>query len=262
MTDDLMTHDVVDGGVDGDGRAGLWPGDTGRLSEHARRALLRLVKGPYLSSDTHPQLWSALLADDAEIRSRLHDLFLDLVIDEVLGFAFVRNAATGEVAAPSAVRTETLTFLDTAMLLVLRQLLLTADGERRVIVGRDEVFDQLQVYRTADRDDADFRKRLNASWSKMGNTLRVIHASEGAGTAEERVEISPVLALIVDADQVQALQREYDQIAAGGAGADGAVSEGGGRVDAAVGNDAGGADRAIPEASPVTETLFDEGDEQ
>ena len=51
-------------------------------------------------------------------------------------------------------RTATLTFMDTAMLLVLRQMLLAGEGDGRVIVGRDEVFDQLRVYRTGDRDDA------------------------------------------------------------------------------------------------------------
>ena len=88
------------------------------------------------------------------------------------------------------------------MLLVLRQLLLAAHGERRVIVGRDEVFEQLAVYRTVDRDERDFEKRMNASWLKMRNTLRVVHAA-GRDEQEDRVELSPVLRLIVDADQVQ-----------------------------------------------------------
>lgn len=193
----------------------LWPGDRGHLKDASRRALLRLIRGPYLSADTHAQLWSALLADEAAIRSRLNDLFLDLVVDPVRGFAFVRNVET-DATVPTAVRAETLTFLDTAMLLVLRQLLLTAEGERRVIVGRDEVFEQLQAFRTADRDEADFSRRLNASWQKMRNVLRVVHASERGDTEEDRVEISPVLALLVDADQVAQLRAEYTRIAGEG----------------------------------------------
>ena len=57
----------------------LWTGDTGRLHDQSRRALLRLLQGPYLSGRAQPQLWSALVADEATIRSRLHELFLDLV---------------------------------------------------------------------------------------------------------------------------------------------------------------------------------------
>jgi hypothetical protein len=187
----------------------LWPGDTGVIGEQARRALLELIKGPYLSGVNAPALWSALLSDEAGIRSRLHELFLELVIDRVGEFAFVRNVSTTELKVPSAVRTAALTFLDTAMLLVLRQMLLAGEGDGRVIVGQEEVFEQLRVYRTEDRDESDFNKRLNSTWLKMKNTLRVIHQ---AG-AEDRAEISPVLRLIVGAEQIAALGGEYRRIA-------------------------------------------------
>lgn len=194
---------------------GLWVGDTGVIGEQSRRALLELIKGPYLSGVKAPALWSALLADEAGIRSRLHELFLELVIDRVGEFAFVRNVSTDELKVPSAVRTAALTFLDTAMLLVLRQMLLAGEGDGRVIVGREDVFEQLRVYRTPDRDESDFTKRLNSTWLKMKNTLRVIHQ---AG-AEDRAEISPVLRLIVDADQIAAIGNEYRRIAeTGGSG--------------------------------------------
>lgn len=196
-------------------RDGLWRGDTGLLTENARRALLKLVRGPYLSAAENGALWSGLLSDESAVRSRLHDLFLDLVIEPDLGFAFVRNVRADDFDAPSAVRAERLTFLDTAMLLVLRRMLVDG-GEHRVIVGRDEIFDQLAVYRQADRDQADFTKRLNASWTKMRNTLRVVHSTGRRDEGEDRVELSPVLALIVDAEQVAAIGAVYDRIAAGG----------------------------------------------
>lgn len=196
----------------------LWAGDTGVLGEQSRRALLELVKGPYLSGAKAGALWSALLVDEYAIRSRLHELFLELVIDRVGEFAFVRNVSTDELAVPRTVRTASLTFLDTAMLLVLRQMLLAREGDGRVIVGQEEVFEQLRVYRTADRDESDFDKRLNSSWQNMKNKLRVIHQ---AGT-EDRAEISPVLRLIVDAEQIHAISAEYQRIAAGG-GSDASV---------------------------------------
>lgn len=199
--------------VSGEGMAAEarhWPGDTGALGIDARRALLKLIQGPYLSAERAPGPWAAVLADEASIRSRLHDLFLDLVIDRDAGFAFVRNAATGEQDVPVAVRSEQLTFIDTAMLLVLRQMLLSGEHDGRVIVGRDDVFEQLAPFRTADRDESDFLKRLNASWLKMRNKLRVVHA-----LSDERVEISPVLRMLVDAEQVRAIAAEYQRIRAG-----------------------------------------------
>lgn len=189
----------------------LWRGDAGELPDRTRRVLLRLVRGPYLSGAREAQLWSVLLTDEAVLRSRLADIFLELVIDRDNEFAFVRNAPADDVS--KAVRSESLTFVDTAMLLVLRQTLLSEEGRGRVIVGQAEVFEQLAMFRTADRDEKDFSSRLNSSWNKMQNKLRVLH-----GVGDDRAEISPVLRLIVDADQIRAITAEYQRIAREGAG--------------------------------------------
>jgi hypothetical protein len=188
----------------------LWPGDTGTLLDRSRRALVELVKGPYLSRPRSKENWTALLADEPAIRSRLADLFLELVIDRDSELAFVRNAPAE--SAPRVVRSANLTFMDTAMLLALRHTLLTEEGRGRVIIGQDELYEALQIYRAPDRDETDFRKRMNASWQKMMHTLRVIHA-----VGEDRAEISPVVRLLVDADQVQALQAAFERAAATGA---------------------------------------------
>ena len=201
---------------DGPGDAGLWRGDAGELREQSRRALLEILKGPYLSGRQQPQLWAALAADEGRIRSRLNDLFLDLVIDPVDEFAFARKVRTTELSVPSALRSESLTFLDTAMLLVLRQLLLAAAGERRVIVGQDEVYERLAVYR--DGDEATFLRNLNGAWNRMMNRYRVLH-SAGAGAGTDRVEISPMVRFMVDEEQVRALTTVYRRLADGDAAA-------------------------------------------
>ncbi len=231
MTDTFSTETVTGTetstgfGTDAAPAAALWPGDTGVIGEQSRRALLELIKGPYLSGVKAPALWAALLGDEVGIRSRLHELFLELVVDRVGEFAFVRNVSTTELKVPSTVRTAALTFLDTAMLLVLRQMLLAGEGDGRVIVGQEDVFEQLRVYRTIDRDESDFNRRLNSTWLKMKNTLRVIHQ---AG-AEDRAEISPVLRLIVDAEQIAAISGEYRRIA----------ERGGSALDLDLGSDSG-----------------------
>ena len=190
-----------------DSRPVLWPGDTGSLRDESRRALLALVRGPYLSRDRSPQTWSALLADHTAIRSRLHDLFLELVLDAAAEVAFVRAVAGKGNDAPVAVRSESLTYLDTVMLLALRQRLIHDDGHGRVVVGQDELYEELQVFRTPDRDEADFTKRLNSSWKKMRDTLRVLHTVE-----EGRAEISPVVRLLVDPDRVRELKAAFEDL--------------------------------------------------
>lgn len=197
MNDDEMTT----------GRDPLWPGDSGTLHEQSRRALLELLKGPYLSGGQQPQLWVALRADETAIRSRLHDLFLDLVVDDVDEFAFARKVRGSDRDLPSALRTERLTFIDTAMLLVLRQLLLASGGERRVIVGQDEVYERLAVYRDGE-DEATFTRNLNGAWGRMMNRFRVLH-----GAGEGRVEVSPMVKFMIDDEQVRALTAVYRRIA-------------------------------------------------
>jgi hypothetical protein len=189
------------------GSTTLWPGDVGRLREDSRRALLELIQGPYLSASNRGRLWIALLADTDAIRSRLHELFLELVIDRTDEIAFVRPIDAGDRPVPLAVRSRALTFMDTLMLLVLRQHLVAARGERRVFVDRSDVYEQLSPYRVA-RDEADFERRMNASWTKLMNKLGLIHR---AGS-DDRVEISPALRLIFDDDRVQALRREYEAV--------------------------------------------------
>ncbi|RBP62550.1 uncharacterized protein DUF4194 [Brevibacterium sanguinis] len=193
------------------GPGGLWTGDTGVLGERTRRVLLELLKGPYVSGAQSPQLWSALVADEDLVRSRLHELFLDLVIDKVDEFAFTRKVLTEEIEVPAAVRSERLTFIDTAMLLVLRQLLLAAPGEKRVIIDREEVFERLEIYRRG--DESTFLRNLNAAWTRMSNKLRVLHKA-----GEGRYEISPMVRFLVDEDRVRELTEVYRRIAVGESG--------------------------------------------
>jgi hypothetical protein len=189
----------------------LWTGDRGTLAETSRRALVRLLQGPYLSGAAHPQLWAALAADEAAIRSALHNLFLDLVIDPVDEFAFTRKVRTVEVDVPQTLRSTTLTFAATVMLLVLRQILLAAVGERRVIVGKTEVYERLAVYRQG--DEATYQRNLNSAWNQMVNKFRVLHELD-----DGRAEISPVLKFLIDDEQVGALTEVFHRLASGAEG--------------------------------------------
>jgi hypothetical protein len=190
---------------------GLWPGDTGQLAEVSRRALVQLLRGPYISAGMHPNLWSAVLTDEAMIRSRLADLFLLLVIDLDNELAFIRNAAAPGVSAPVVVRTANLTFVQTAMALHLRQLLLREGEGNRVFTDLDEMTEQLSVYRDQRGDDlATFAKRVSSAWT----TLRE-HGFLSRPNADGRAEISPVLRLVFGPEEIEEVTREFKRIAQG-----------------------------------------------
>src|SRR6185437_12230318 len=115
--------------------AGLFPNDTGSLPFDARRVLCQLLAGPSVDAERHALLWPVLLREETAIRARLCELFLELVLDRDLRVAFVRQADTGELETPTLLRSSPLTFIDSVLLLTLRQRLAEAEsqGQRAVV---------------------------------------------------------------------------------------------------------------------------------
>ena len=228
--DDAPPGDAADAGaVPG----ALWEGDTGTLGFDARRALVQLLAGPSLDSDRHRLLWPVLLRDEAPIRSRLADLFLELLVDHDLGVAFVRQLEDETLDVPVLLRRQQLTFVDSVVLLHLRQQLIRAQSAgERAVVSTDDVAEAASVYARSDSTDhAGFARRVTASIEKLkkASLLRKLRGSD------ERYEIAPTLKLLFSAERVEALLREYERLGASGAGA----TDGG---DASPGDDAAPSD--------------------
>jgi hypothetical protein len=177
----------------------------------AKRALVQLLRGPVVTHDAHRQQWSAILAHRTEIERRLADVFLDLVLDEDDGIAFTRPQAAPDdpkLAPPQVLRTETLTFMDTLVVLALRYQLLVATPGQRVIVEYDDIVADMDPYRGRyTTDDAGFRRRINASWEKM-KKYSLVSAADSPG----RFEVSPVLRQLFDADEVALVEAEYRRL--------------------------------------------------
>lgn len=185
----------------------LYHGDSGELSLDARRVLVQLLAGPSLDGRRHSRLWPALIRDEAAIRSRLSELFLQLVIDRDLQVAFTRQADTGDLEVPRLLRRANLTVLDSVLLLHLRQRLTQAEAHgERAVISTDEIVEFLGVYEQAGNTDrALFEKRIHASIEKIKkhSILRKIRSSE------DRFEISPTLKLLFSSEEIQALTRIY-----------------------------------------------------
>jgi hypothetical protein len=193
--------------------AKLFAGDTGELEQETRRVLVQLLAGPSLDGRRHPKLWPVLVRDEALIRRRLSELFLDLVMDADLQVAFTRQADAGGLETPVLLRRAQLTFLDSIMLLHLRQRLTQADAQgERAVISVDEIVEHMSVYeRSTNTDRAGFNKRIQASIEKIKthSILQKIRSSE------DRFEISPTLKLLFSAEAIQALTRTYQRMAAG-----------------------------------------------
>lgn len=193
----------------------LFDGDSGSLPLDARRALCQLLAGPSIDAERHRPLWAALLRFEQPIRSRLSDLFLELVLDRESGVGFTRQADTGELDTPVLLRSAPLTFIDSALLLHLRQQLAEADAQsRRAVVEEGQLIDALSVYeKNLSTDRAGFMRRVGSAITK----LRDHHVLLRLRGSDDRYEVSPALKLLFSAEQVQALIETYRRLREGDA---------------------------------------------
>src|SRR5688500_3396504 len=82
----------------------IFAGDTGELPMETRRVLVHLLLGPALDAQRQTKLWPVLLRDERVLRSRLHELFLELVIDYEQGVAFTRQVVDEAADVPVLLR--------------------------------------------------------------------------------------------------------------------------------------------------------------
>lgn len=191
--------------------AGLWRGDAGGLKLDARRALVQLLKGPVLDGMRMPVIWKALLESEDLIRSRLNDLFLDLVIDREQLFAFTRQANTDPVKAPILLKRKPLNYIETYLFLFLRLRLSSAEGRgERAVIGLDEIREHLADIAGRNRDAVGFERHLAGAVTKADHfgVLRRLKSGEDA------FEISPVLKMLMTADLVEQVKGYYEGRAA------------------------------------------------
>lgn len=176
------------------------------LVDESRRVLVHLLQGPYLDGRREGARYAQLLRDRAAIEARLADLFLELIIDDDAQVAFVRQSEEDPDAPKLLRRLTGMNRLDSVLLLVLRQMLLTQSSRgQRTVVSEAELQQALAAYRrTTSTDEAGFAKEVRASVAKL----------QRAGLLDEQgddYEVSPVLRLMIGPDTARefiALYRE------------------------------------------------------
>jgi hypothetical protein len=204
---------------------GTFPEDRGQLPVDTRRVLVQLLQGPSLDGRRQNKLWTVLLRDEVVLRSRLHDLFLDLVIDHDQKVAFTRQVVAESLDAPILLRSMSLTLLESALVLHLRQQLTHADAQgERAVVSRDDMREHLSVYeRVENVDRAKFNRQVEGAIEKA-KKLSLLHSLR---SNDERFEVSPTLKLLFSAEAISALTLTYENVIAKGrgvtAGSDGAL---------------------------------------
>lgn len=189
---------------DRDSTLALFEGDDGELPLEVRQCLVGLIRNPLVTRHRHPRAWETLLQHRRILRSRLNDLFLDLVLDVHRGVAY-KVQVRSEVPRrfPMLLRDTAYTREETVLLVHLRQRHLNehADGSGQVVVDRQECLDAVARYRPATATDVygDASRARNAV-----ENLRSMGVLERTDE-EDRLAISPVIETLLPLGRLREL---------------------------------------------------------
>jgi Domain of unknown function (DUF4194) len=207
----MTTVDEAKLATSGEGHDALFANDQGNLPLEARRVLVQILLGPAIDARRQTKLWPILLRYESIIRSRLHELFLELVMDRDQGVAFTRQVLPDDLDVPILLRRAPLTFLDSVLLLFLRQRLTQSDAHgERAVLALEEMVEHLTIFeRQGNVDRAKFERQVDNAIekAKRHSLLQKIRDSE------DRYEVSPTLKLLFPAEEVQALTGVYAHLA-------------------------------------------------
>jgi len=199
-------------GTDADGESKHYhdlPGD--RLPEPGRRALVSLLLNRYICRGRHRVAWEGILAYEDDLRARLDEMYLDLIVDHEAEVAFKRQQDGDDL--PRMLRREKALTRDTSFVLVfLRREYAFADpADGPVVVTRDQISEFLRAYREdGDADDARFSRRVDAAINTLIKPWQIL---EPDPAVDYLFTISPVVVPLIGADEMRRLETAFRQAA-------------------------------------------------
>ncbi|MBK6905843.1 MAG: DUF4194 domain-containing protein [Rhodocyclaceae bacterium] len=169
--------------------------------------MIALLKG-VIYRDDDERLWASLLRLQGQVREQAAILWLDLVLDEAEGHAFLKsrpdaNEADGAVRPPRLVARRQLTYAVSLMLALLRKKLAEFDaggGDTRLILSRDELVELVRIFLPEGPNETRLIDQVDATLNKvieLGFLRRLKPSAGGADGAA--FEVRRILKAFVDA---------------------------------------------------------------
>ena len=237
MTDtDVVRDDAAGDTADGgfiapvameDDPAELFAGDTGTLDADVRRVLVRLLQRRFLLAERHRAQWRTLLENQQVIESRLHDLFVHLVVDHERGIAYKRQVRSAELDVPVLLRDEPYTRAETLVLVHLRTVFQRerGAGETSARVDVEELeATALTYFDPDDTNVAAHQREIRTAIARLVKDGVVDEESEG------RYRVTPLVEVVLSNERLTEL-REWlrtrdDAGAAAGTAGDAGTDDG------------------------------------
>ena len=192
-----------------------------RLPDLARRALVSLLMNRYVSRSRNRLAWDGVLTYENDLRARLGEMYLDLIVDHEAEVAFKRQQDGDDV--PRVLRRERALTRDASFVLIfLRREYAFADpDDGPVVITREQIGEFLRAYREeGDSDDARFSRRVDAAINALIKPWQIL---EPDPSVEYLFTVSPVVVPLVGVDEMRRFEAAFSQAAAspgshGGAG--------------------------------------------
>lgn len=207
------TNDEVVAGQDGDAFIApvpmeedpteLFAGDSGTLDADVRRVLVRLLQRRFLLADRSPAQWRTLLANQQVIESRLHDLFVHLVVDHERGVAYKRQVRSAELDVPVLLRDEAYTRAETLLLVHLRTVFQREQGAGQASARVDvEELEQtaLTYFDADDTNVAGHQREIRTAIARLVKDGLVEEESEG------RYRVTPLVEVVLSNERLAELR--------------------------------------------------------
>ncbi|RFU41218.1 DUF4194 domain-containing protein [Actinomadura logoneensis] len=182
----------------------LFAGDTGTLDVEVRRVLVRLLQRRFLQAEKNQAQWRTLLENQQIIESRLHDLFVRLVVDHERGIAYKQQVRSAELDVPILLKDDPYNRAETLLLVHLRTVFQRerGTGETSARVDVEELEQTVLTY--FDPDDNNLargqREIRNAVQRLVTEGLL---AEESAG----RYRITPLVEVVLSTEKLAELSR-------------------------------------------------------
>lgn len=191
-----------------------------RIQEENRlgQLLVGLFQGVLYREQDAP-LWQPLLDLQARVRDYCATIGLELILDEAEGYAYLRQRvpAEGEPELPRLIQRRQLSFPVSLILVLLRKKLAEFDatgGDTRLVVGREQIADQVRLFLPDTGNEARLLDRMDAHINKVVE-LGFLHRLRGQ---EHQFEVRRILKAFVDAQWLSDFEQrlsDYGKHAAG-----------------------------------------------
>ncbi|WP_019674153.1 DUF4194 domain-containing protein [Psychrobacter lutiphocae] len=214
------------------------------MPENAKRVLVHLMRHGVIFHAQKPNLYTELCQHQVPIRRHLSEVYLNLVLDERQGVAFIarpdsdmtHNAINntdanisginkiqnGKLASeldietgieadddntPSLITKRTLSLYDTLILLVLRKYYQEreASGEQKIIIDIERLSSLLTPFLPLTDHASKDQKKLVARLKELSRR----HLLTSVRGTDERYEITPLIRYVVNADFLESMLGEY-----------------------------------------------------